>query len=170
MAGYYEQPEATKAAFTEDGFLRTGDLCRIDHDGYVYITGRVKDNFKTAKGKYVAPVPIERELARDPHVELVCVVGSGSPQPAALVQLAQSAAALPRDRVRASLKSTLDAINPQLEAHAALGGILVVEQAWTTDNDVLTPTLKIKRHVLEQRFGSRVAALRGSQVRWEDEA
>ena len=169
MREYYKAPEATEAAFDDEGYFKTGDLCEIDADGYVSITGRVKDNFKTAKGKYVAPVPIERKLAQDPHAELICVVGTGLPHPIALVQLAEGAALQAREEVRSSLKETLDSINPNLESHATLDAILVVSEPWTIENDVLTPTLKIKRHVLEKAFIDRLDGVRGGKVIWEDE-
>ena len=169
MTAYYLQPEATAAAFDADGFFHTGDLCSIDADGCVTITGRVKDNFKTAKGKYVAPVPIERKLAQDPHVELICVIGSGLPHPIALVQLSEGASLQAREEVRASLKATLDSVNPHLESHEHVDAIIVVSDPWTIENDALTPTLKIKRHVLEKAFSERVDGIRGAQVRWEDE-
>ncbi|UZD58215.1 AMP-binding protein [Shewanella algae] len=169
MREYYKAPEATAAAFDEEGFFLTGDLCAIDADGCVSITGRVKDNFKTAKGKYVAPVPIERKLAQDPHVELICVIGLGLPHPVALVQLSEGAALQAREEVRASLKATVDAVNPNLESHETVEAVLVVKEPWTIENDVLTPTLKIKRHVLESRYASRMEGIRGAKVVWEDE-
>lgn len=169
MSGYYLQDEATAAAFTEDGFFHTGDLCEIDADGYIDITGRVKDNFKTSKGKYVAPVPIERKLAQDSHIELICVIGSGLPHPVALVQLSESSKLQPREEVRTSLKETLDSINPHLESHEHVDAIIIVNDDWTIENDVLTPTLKIKRHVLEKTFSAKVDGVRGAKVRWEDE-
>jgi long-subunit acyl-CoA synthetase (AMP-forming) len=169
MSGYYLQDEATAAAFTEDGFFHTGDLCEIDADGYIDITGRVKDNFKTSKGKYVAPVPIERKLAQDSHIELICVIGSGLPHPVALVQLSEGSKLQPREEVRTSLKETLDSINPHLESHEHVDAIIIVNDDWTIENDVLTPTLKIKRHVLEKTFSAKVDGVRGAKVRWEDE-
>jgi long-chain acyl-CoA synthetase len=169
MSAYYLQEEATAAAFDADGFFRTGDLCAIDEDGCVIITGRVKDNFKTSKGKYVAPVPIERKLAQDPHIELICVIGSGLPHPVALVQLSEGAALQPREEVRASIKATLDGINPHLESHETVDAVVIVDEPWSIENDALTPTLKIKRHVLEQRFSALVEGVRGARVCWQDE-
>jgi long-subunit acyl-CoA synthetase (AMP-forming) len=169
MTGYYLQEEATAAAFTEDGFFHTGDLCEIDDEGYIDITGRVKDNFKTSKGKYVAPVPIERKLAQDSHIELICVIGSGLPHPVALVQLSEGSKLQPREEVRTSLKETLDSVNPHLESHEHVDAIVVVNDDWTIENDSLTPTLKIKRHVLEKAFSTKVEGVRGAKVRWEDE-
>lgn len=169
MQGYYLQEDVTAVAFDADGFFKTGDLCEIDEDGYVSITGRVKDNFKTSKGKYVAPVPIERKLAQDSHIELICVIGSGLPHPVALVQLSEGASLQPREEVRSSLKATLDSVNPNLESHEHVDAVVVVKEPWTIENDILTPTLKIKRHVLEKAFSTKVEGVRGAKVRWEDE-
>ncbi|MBY5923308.1 AMP-binding protein [Ferrimonas balearica] len=166
---YYKNPEATAESFTEDGFFRTGDQATIDDEQFVTITGRVKDNFKTAKGKFVAPVPLERKLAQNNHIELVCVIGSGLPYPVALVQLSEGASLMPRDQVRQALADTAELVSGQMESHATLGGVLVVDEPWDVENEVLTPTLKIKRHVLEQRFGERVALLKGNKVLWEVE-
>ncbi|GAA4893971.1 AMP-binding protein [Ferrimonas pelagia] len=167
FSGYYLQDEATAAAFTEDGFFRTGDQAEIDNEGFVTIIGRVKDNFKTAKGKYVSPVPIERKFAQDSHVELVCVIGSGAPYPVALVQLSEGAALLPVEEVKASLLDTVRTINTQLESHSVLGGALVVDEPWTIENEVLTPTMKIKRHVLEQRYSETISTMRKEAILWE---
>ena len=166
--GYYKNEEATKEAFTEDGFFKTGDLAKIDPDsGAITIIGRVKDNFKTAKGKFVSPVPIEKVFAQDPHIELLCLLGSGMAAPVALVQLSEGAAALPKEQVAASLKENLLAVNNQLESHEKIGAVVVVAEPWTPENDVLTPTLKIKRHVLHKQFAERVEELKGQQVLWE---
>ena len=166
--GYYKNEEATKEAFTEDGFFKTGDLVKIDEaSGAVTIIGRVKDNFKTAKGKFVSPVPIEKMLAQDPHVELLCILGSGMAAPVALVQLSEGASALPKDQVAASLKETLVNVNNHLESHEKVGAVVVVDEEWTPENDVLTPTLKIKRHVLHQRYSERVEELKGQKILWE---
>ena len=169
MQGYYLNEELNATVFDEEGYFYTGDVCSIDEDGYVSITGRVKDNFKTSKGKYVVPVPIERKLAQDPHIELLCVIGCGLPHPVALVQLAEGAKLKAREEVRASLKQTLDDINPTLESHATLDALIVVSEPWTIENDILTPTLKIKRHVLEEQFTMMVDGTRGNVVKWQDE-
>ncbi len=169
MTEYYKDEATTQASFTEDGFFLTGDICSIDQQGYLSITGRIKDNFKTSKGKYVAPVPIERKLAQDTHIELLCVIGSGLPHPIVLVQLAEGAALKPRDEIRASLKATIDSINPTLESHSTIDAIVIVSEPWTIENDILTPTLKIKRHVLEKQFSDLVDGTRGAVVKWQDE-
>ncbi len=169
MQGYYKQPEETARVITGDGFLRTGDLGRVDDDGYVYITGRVKDIFKTGKGLYVSPLPIEQELAREECVETACVIGSGMPQPIAVVQLVASCRKQHRETARARLQSALDRINEKLAHHERLDAIVVDDTRWSIENDLLTPTLKVKRHVLERRFVERGAQPRGGRVHWQDE-
>ncbi len=157
MTEYYNDAEKTAESFTDDGFFKTGDRAEIDADGYVRITGRVKEIFKTAKGKYVAPVPIEGRLARNPYVELVCLVGSGMTQPVALVVLAESAAEESREALTASLDATRKELNESLETHAKIGRILVVSETWDTSNGLLTPTLKVRRHQVEQRYAAALA-------------
>lgn len=159
MDGYYKAGELTAECMTDDGFLRTGDRAFIDEDGFVTITGRVKELFKTAKGKYVAPVPVESLLARNSWIEIACVVGSGMTQPLALVQLAEHAPG-DRDRVRERLEQDLDSINAELEPHEKLERLLVVSEAWDVDNGMLTPTLKIKREAIETRYAELIARSR----------
>lgn len=152
MVEYYLEPEKTAETFTEDGWLRTGDKGTIDDDGYVRITGRLKDIFKTAKGKYVTPAPIEAKIMENPVVEQVCVTGTNLPQPIGLLVLSEDAANAPKDEIEASLQATLEQVNSGLESHQRLDRLVVMSDAWTIENDLLTPTLKVKRHVLEERF------------------
>jgi long-subunit acyl-CoA synthetase (AMP-forming) len=167
---YFKQPELTAAAFTEDGFFHTGDRAEWDEERQGYrITGRVKDIFKTAKGKYVAPVPIEARLSANPFIEQVCVLGAGMPAPVAIVVLSDAAQHLPRDNVENSLEATLTDTNRHLESHERLSGVIIVDDEWTTENSLLTPTLKIKRDELEARYGSLVDASPGKPVAWESE-
>ena len=169
FTGYYKNEEATKESFDEGGFFKTGDLARQEADGSVRIIGRVKDNFKTAKGKFVSPVPIEKRMAQDPHIELLCVLGSGMAAPVALVQLSEGASAMPRGQVKRSLEETLNDVNGHLESHEKIGAVVVVDESWTPENDILTPTLKIKRHVLHEKYAPRVEMLKGNVILWEDE-
>lgn len=152
MLGYYKDPEHSAEAIDAEGWLHTGDMGKLDREGYLTITGRMKDVFKTAKGKYVAPVPIEGLLGQEPIIEQLCVIGYGMPQPIALVQLAESAMKGNRDEVNARLEAARVRVNDQLESHAKVRGILVVKTPWNIENGVLTPTMKIKRHLLEQKY------------------
>ncbi|MDX1907570.1 MAG: AMP-binding protein [Bacteroidia bacterium] len=151
MKEYYREPEKTAEAL-RDGWLHTGDKGVMDADGFLTITGRVKDMFKTSKAKYVAPNPIELKLAKNEIIEQVCVVGSGLPQPLALVVLSPDARKRSREEVAASLKTTLTEVNPTLEDHEKLQNIIVIQDEWTVENGVLTPSLKIKRGVVDDRF------------------
>ncbi|MCF7743634.1 AMP-binding protein [Aeromonas veronii] len=169
MLGYYKDPEHSAEAIDAEGWLHTGDMGKLDKEGYLTITGRMKDVFKTAKGKYVAPVPIEGLLGQEPIIEQLCVIGYGMPQPIALVQLAESAMKGNRDEVNARLEAARVRVNDQLESHAKIRGILVVKTPWNIENGVLTPTMKIKRHLLEQKYAQVGERWPSSQVVvWEE--
>ncbi|MBL0668893.1 AMP-binding protein [Aeromonas jandaei] len=169
MLGYYKDPEHSAEAIDAEGWLHTGDMGKLDKEGYLTITGRMKDVFKTAKGKYVAPVPIEGLLGQEPIIEQLCVIGYGMPQPVALVQLAESAAKGNRDEIVARLEAARVRVNDQLESHAKIRGILVVKTPWNIENGVLTPTMKIKRHLLEQKYAHVGERWPSSQVVvWEE--
>ncbi|MBL0588822.1 AMP-binding protein [Aeromonas veronii] len=169
MLGYYKDPEHSAEAIDAEGWLHTGDMGKLDKEGYLTITGRMKDVFKTAKGKYVAPVPIEGRLGQEPIIEQLCVIGYGMPQPIALVQLAESAMKGNREEVNARLEAARVRVNDQLESHAKIRGILVVKTPWNIENGVLTPTMKIKRHLLEQKYAQVGDRWPSSQVVvWEE--
>ncbi|MEO0896585.1 MAG: AMP-binding protein [Bacteroidota bacterium] len=151
MREYYKMPEKT-AETLKDGWLHTGDKGRVDADGYLKITGRVKDLFKTSKAKYVAPNPIEQKIIGNPNIEQVCVVGSGIPQPLALVVLSETARAADQAEIKSSLEETLKEVNATLEHHEILQKMVVVKEEWTVENGILTPTLKIKRGEIDRVF------------------
>jgi long-chain acyl-CoA synthetase len=160
MTGYFRQPELLPQVFTTDGFLRTGDKGSIDPSGTLKITGRVKDLFKTSKGKYVAPAPIEEKLAMHPAIEACCVTGANLGHPLALVMLNldamnEAAGAAGRDALEHSLAEHLQAVNATLDPHEQLECLVVTKEAWTVDNDLITPTFKVKRNQIEQLFGAR---------------
>ena len=156
MQGYYLDPQRTAETLTDDGFLRTGDKGEQDEQGNLRLTGRLKEIFKTSKGKYVAPAPIENRIAVHGKIEQVCVVGDGMPQPMALCVLSESARADVslggRVALEESLKSLLEDVNGQLDKHERLLGIVLVKDVWGIDNGFLTPTLKIKRSVVEGAY------------------
>jgi long-chain acyl-CoA synthetase len=159
MTGYYRQPELTSQVLAADGFLHTGDKGSIDARGNLQITGRVKDLFKTSKGKYVAPAPIEDKLVMHPAVEACCVTGANLAQPLALVMLNleamhDAAGAEGRSALEQSLAEHLRSINATLDLHERLGCIVVTNEVWTVDNDLITPTFKVKRNRIDDRFGA----------------
>ena len=157
MLGYYKDPELTAECYTEDGFFKTGDRGEYSPDGLLKITGRTKELFKTSKGKYVAPVPIENLLNTDSHIELSCVSGPGRPACYAAVLLAEELRGNLsdhdlRNQITSSLESLLDEVNRQVETYEQLQFLAVIEDEWQIDNDFLTPTQKIKRNVIEAAY------------------
>jgi len=169
MAGYYKEPEKTKETFTDDGYLRTGDKGHLDSDGYLFITGRVKDIFKTMKGKYVAPAPIEGALARNTDIDQLCFVGSELKQPIMLVSLNDAGRNKPRQDIERELIADMDAVNATLEPHEAIGKVVVVNDTWTIDNNLMTPTMKVKRNEVEKRYAALIAkeGETRNKVSWE---
>lgn len=167
MTGYYRDDEATAAAMTEDGFFRTGDRAEIDAEGYVRITGRVKDIFKTSKGKFVVPAPIEHRMEADETIDQVCVVGSGLRQPVALCTLSETGQALSRSAAVQHLERLRSTLNEALEKHQRLSHVVVVSEAWEIANGLLTPTLKVRRHAIERHYGELLASLPADGVSFE---
>ncbi|MFN3197657.1 MAG: AMP-binding protein [Bradymonadia bacterium] len=161
MKGYYKNPEATAESFTEDGFLKTGDRGEIDSAGRLRITGRVKELFKTSKGKYVAPAPIENKINTNAHVEMSCVMGSGRPSAFALIQVAEELHpklndASFRAELEQSLTAQLQSVNSEVAKHERLGFMVVVSDRWTPETGFLTPTQKMKRNKLEDVYGPKL--------------
>jgi long-chain acyl-CoA synthetase len=168
MLGYYKEPELTKQAFTEDGWLKTGDKGALDAEGNLKITGRVKDLFKTSKGKYVAPAPIEDKLVMHTAIEACCVTGANLGQPLAMAMLnADAAASAGTAAGKAELESSLAAhmarINELLDPHEQLDCIVLTTTAWTVDNDLITPTFKVKRNKIEELYAARYDEWVGSR-------
>ncbi|ENM5729737.1 AMP-binding protein [Vibrio mimicus] len=151
FAGYYKNDAATAESFDNQGWLHTGDIGSIDSDGYLTIQGRKKDTFKTAKGKFVAPVPIEKKLFEYSRVEMMCLIGSGLPAPI-LLAIPHNFPNFDRARYERTTQKVIARINNELESHEQIKGVLMIKEPWSIDNGILTPTLKIKRHVLEKKY------------------
>ncbi|MDG1719410.1 MAG: AMP-binding protein [Flavobacteriales bacterium] len=151
MDGYYKDEEKTNDTI-QNGWLYTGDEGEIDSEGFLKITGRVKDIFKTSKGKYVAPSPIELKLSANKNIEQVCIVGTEIPQPIALVVLSDRGREKTKEDLISSLEKTLEVVNPKLEKHEKIHNIIVVKEEWTIENNLLTPTMKIKRNAIEKIY------------------
>ena len=151
MLGYFKEPGLTAESF-EDGFLKTGDEGSIDENGYLTITGRIKDQFKTSKGKYIMPAPIETKLLEHPLISQACVVGSGMTSAFVLCTLT------PTDQASESLGSDLsdylDQVNSKLDHHERLSKMVICKEEWSIPNGLLTPTLKIKRKSIESYYGN----------------
>jgi long-chain acyl-CoA synthetase len=116
------------------------------------ITGRIKDLFKTAKGKYVAPSPIEMKFSSNAVIEQVCVVGSGLPQPIALITLSEMGRKKSAEELVSELKNILQHVNSSLDAHEKVSKIIVLNEEWSIENNLMTASLKIKRNELEKRY------------------
>ncbi|WP_421705618.1 AMP-binding protein [Alloalcanivorax xenomutans] len=173
MSGYYKQPDLTAEVLSEDGWLKTGDVGEIDEGGRLRITGRIKEIFKTEKGKYVAPAPIENRLASQPGVELVCVIGANMSQPIALLNLTPEeqgklSKGAEKEHFTQQLNELLTRVNNQLDPHERLASLVVCKEPWGVENGLVTPTLKLKRNEIEKHYEADLpewAASRG--VIWE---
>lgn len=161
MMGYYKDEERTREAFTEDGFLKTGDKGEIDEMGRLKLTGRIKEIFKTSKGKYIAPAPIENRLMSHDAIEMVCVSGANQTQPHALVMLAEESRPKMADEafrkeIEESFKQLIADVNKTVDPHEQLAFITVVSDEWSIENSFLTPTMKLKRNVVEDAYQGKV--------------
>ncbi|WP_085697031.1 AMP-binding protein [Pseudomonas sp. B26(2017)] len=170
MLGYFKEPQKTAETLTEDGFLRTGDKGEQDAAGRLRLTGRLKEIFKTSKGKYVAPAPIENRLAVHSRIEQVCVVGDGLSAPLGLCVLSAVGRQEPRAPLHSSLEKLLEEVNAVLDKHERLRRLVVVKDSWAVENGFLTPTLKIKRNIIEDTYGARFEewSERSETVLWQD--
>ena len=175
MQGYYGQPEAT-AAVLKDGWFATGDVGHLDEVGRLYITDRKKDLFKLSNGKYVAPQLIESLLKQSEFVSQVVVVGVGRKQPAALIvpeweavkqELAAQGEDFPQDRKDLSqfpaaikmVQRDVAALTGELADYERIRRVALLPDEFTIDNGELTPTLKVKRRVIDEKFGELIEEL-----------
>ena len=161
MQGYFNAPEQTAESFTEDGFFKTGDRGERKPNGMLKITGRTKELFKTSKGKYVAPAPLENLINVDNSIEASMVTGSGQPQACALVVLnedlrAKAGDAATRERLTAEFAALLSDVNSKVEHHEHLQFIAVISDEWTIESGMLTPTMKIRRSAVEDAYHAQI--------------
>ena len=149
--GYYKMPEETAETFV-DGWLHTGDKVRVDENGYYYITGRIKDYFKTIHGKYVAPLPLEQTFSKNPLAQQQCLIGRGFSKTVMVCVLTPEAEGKSPDEIATALKATVTEINNSVEKHARIGVVIVDREPWNIDNGMLTVTMKVKRAEIDKRF------------------
>ena len=154
FVGYYKRPDLDAEVFTEDGFFRTGDKGERRADGLLRLTGRVKELFKTSKGKYVAPAPIENRINACPLIELSMVSGVGQPSAYAMVVLAETVRPTVKDpavkaQITADLTQLLKDVNAELPDYERLQMLVIAPEPWSIENGFLTPTMKIRRNRIE---------------------
>jgi len=154
MMGYYKEPVMTADTIDTDGWIHTGDVGELDNENYLKITGRVKEMYKTSKGEYIAPSQIEFGFADNNLIEQVCVVGHGLPQPIALVILSDMAKGVEQASINENFAATLSELNLRLKSYERVKKIVIMKEAWTVENNMLTPTMKIKRNVVEKNYGA----------------
>lgn len=172
MKGYHKRPQENAEAFTADGGLRTGDLGLVDADGYLTITGRIKDQYKLENGKYVMPAPLEEQLKLSPYIANVMLHGANRPYNVALVVPAMEAIRQWADergfsvtdssrdpRIHALLLREVTVRSAGFAGFEVPKNVLVIDEDFTTENDLLTPTLKLKRRHVEARWGAALEAL-----------
>ena len=163
MKGYYREPAKT-AEVIIDGWYHTGDSGRIDEDGCLWITGRISEVFKTTKGKFVRPTDLESRLGRSPLLAQYCVFGHGLDQPALLAFLSESGHRLDRAELKVQLSALLEEVNAELPPWERMPQIFVTREEWGISNGLLTPTMKLRRKQIEQRFRPWVEASQGKGV------
>jgi long-chain acyl-CoA synthetase len=174
MAGYQNEPEATRETMTEDGGLRSGDLGRIDSEGFLFITGRVKELYKLANGKYVAPAPLEEKLQLSAYISQCVVYGTDQPHNVALIVPDMAAlrawaesggvptetnALLADPRTRELIRKEIDLHSRDFKGFEAIHDFVLSSEEMTTQNDMLTPTLKLKRRNVLTRYEGQLKAL-----------
>lgn len=168
MKGYYNKPAETQAVFSEDGWFKTGDIGALDSDGYLRITDRKKELFKTSGGKYIAPQPIEQLIKGSRFVNQVVLIGNGRKFPAALIvpdwEQIESYVKLKgiEERNRARLckhqrilnlfERQIAALTPDLAQFERVKKIALLENELTIEGGELTPTLKVKRRVIDEKY------------------
>jgi long-chain acyl-CoA synthetase len=173
--GYWEQPEATAAVFEPDGWFHTGDIGRLDEDGFLFITDRKKDLIVTAGGMNVAPQNIENLLKADPFISQVMIYGDRRPYPVALITLnadelgkfARGEGILTPDpgilaqhpKVVERIARTVEEKNSQLQSYARIKKFVILPEDFTQENGQLTPTLKVKRKVVAETYHDRLEEL-----------
>ncbi|HEX6747467.1 MAG TPA: long-chain fatty acid--CoA ligase [Longimicrobium sp.] len=173
MKGYFRLPDATEEAFTADGWFRTGDIGHLDDAGFLAITDRKKELMKLSTGKYIAPQPIEQRLAHSRYIEQAVVIGNSRQFCTALVvidvaaittYLKETGETVPDDvaaspRVMELIQREIDAVNAHLPHWEQVKKFALVKRPWSIETGELTPTMKIKRRVINERHADDIQTL-----------
>ena len=151
MIGYYKNEELSNVTL-RGGWLHTGDKGFLDDDGYLHITGRVADSFKTSKGEYIEPLTLEQFFVNMNEIEEVCVVGLGIAQPICLIQLSEIGNSTSRDNLSKMFLDTLESINSNLVNYKKISTLVIVEDEWSQENGIVGPTQKLKRGAVDEKY------------------
>jgi long-chain acyl-CoA synthetase len=136
----------------QDGWFATGDIGEIDGEGYLRITDRKKDLFKTSGGKYIAPSPIEGRLKLSPRILNAVVIGNARKFPSALIVPAKGVG-------RDDIAKEIAALNESLAHHEQIKKFEMIEKDFTIDGGELTPTMKVRRKVIEQKYKAQIDSM-----------
>ena len=168
MNGYYNDPEKT-AETLRDGWIYSGDAGAIDEEGYLSITGRVKDTFKSEKGKFIVPNKVEHQYGPNSDIEQMCLLGLGMPQPVMIVVPSEGGAAKPKEELEKSLEQTMLSVNENLARYTQVNTVVIAKEPFTPENSLLTPTLKVKRFNVHKKYADRLKAYceHSDNVIWE---
>lgn len=154
MKGYYKDKELTDQVLI-DRWMHSGDRGWVDENGFLRVVGRVKDSFKTSKGQFIVPNPIEEKLAQSDFIEQVCVAGLTTPQPVALVNLSEIGLAANKTEVEKILHQELEKTNASLSGYQKISTIIINKDTWSESNQMLTPTLKIRRGKIDENYNDK---------------
>lgn len=168
MQGYYKEPELT-AQTIQEGYLHTGDMGQISEDGYLTLLGRVKDIFKTTKGEYIVPLKTENLFLGLKEVDQACLLGVQYPQPFLVVVLSEYGKKLKKSKLVKKLQAVLEQGNTSLMGYQKVKKVIIVQEEWTPANNLLTPTLKMKRNAIGEKYETNMHHLYDSSemVIWE---
>ena len=158
MLGYWNNPEATARAKDAEGWLDTGDQAKWK-DGYLYITGRIKEILVLGNGEKLPPADMELAILLDPLFEQAIVVGEGKPYLTALVVLDASEAAKAGGVDAKAAAARIAVLIKSFPGYAQIRRVAIVDEKWTVDNGLLTPTLKVRRTKVLERYQDRIAEL-----------
>ena len=151
MIGYYKNEELSNETL-RGGWLHTGDKGFLDDDGYLHITGRVADSFKTSKGEYIEPLTLEQFFVNMNEIEEVCVVGLGIAQPLCLIQLSDIGKNTSKEKLSKMFTEILDSVNSDLVNYKKISTLIIVKDEWTQENGIIGPTQKLKRGAIDELY------------------